>query len=135
MRLRLLLSTVLVCLLLTGLAPTASAGEQWCEWDPVVVITTPGGSTVPVYLTNRVASPEHLPFAVLAETRYTAEPTPDRRGTHVHLFVLIRSGALVGSSATHSIASSEPFKGGTVYAQASGHTGRPMELVFDLAVP
>jgi hypothetical protein len=135
MKQRALLSTVLACLLMLGLAGDASAGLQWCEADPAVVIATPRGSTVVVYLTNGVEGVQRAPSALTAETSYTAEPTPDGQGTHVHLFVLTRSYAFDSDFAVYSVASSGPSKTGTIYDAAEGRSDTPVELVFDLPVP
>ena len=39
----------MVLLLLAGSVTAAGASEEWCEYDPVVLVTTPKGRS-PVYL-------------------------------------------------------------------------------------
>jgi hypothetical protein len=134
MKRRLVLSAVLAGLLTIGLTGDALASLQWCEADPAVVITTPRGERVVVYVANRVDGAQGLPSAVTAEMSYTAEPTPDGKGTHVRLMVQVRS-YVFRSFDVHSVASSGPSKSGTIYDEADGRSDTPLELVFDLPVP
>ena len=46
---RVLVAVGMVLLLLTGSVTESYASEEWCEYDPVVLVTTPGGHVVPVY--------------------------------------------------------------------------------------
>lgn len=42
------------------------AAVDWCETDPLEVIVAPGGSSVPVYVTNAALGTEHLPAVQVA---------------------------------------------------------------------
>src|ERR687885_492672 len=49
---------VAVSLLGAG-APAAQAGVEWCEFDPLVMIHTPGGHHVPLHVTTYAEGPQH----------------------------------------------------------------------------
>lgn len=135
MQLRLLASAMLVAVLTASLGSGAAAGDQWCEYDPVVVITTPQGAQVPVYVTNGAAGgPEYAPAVLAAQMVYTAEPGHNwgGQGTHVHLYVVVPSDGSGNSVATRSVASSGPAKSGVIYGKATGVSGQVMELMFNL---
>jgi hypothetical protein len=135
MRTRFLLSALLVCLLAATPAPGASASAQWCETDPVVVITTPRGERVPVYVTNGAeGGPERMPAVLTAKMSSTAEPghTWGGRGTHVHLYVVVQADGSDEPFATRTVASSGPYKSGVIYGQGTGLSGRAMEVMFNL---
>lgn len=131
MQLRLLASAMLAAVLTASLGSGAAAGDQWCEWDPVVVITTPGGSIVPVYVTNGAEGAEHSPAVLVARMSYTAQPTWDGGGTLVHLTVVI-PGDHFGDFAAASVVSSGPLKTGTIFAGTTGRSNAPMQMVFAL---
>ena len=127
----LLASVLLALVLLAGPVPGAGAAEQWCEEDPLVVITTPGGNLVPVFVTNRArGGPEYLPAVVAAEISYTAKPA--NGGTAVKVYVTIP--AVPGVTDAASAASTGPLATGTIYATTTGATGQRMTLEFKLDV-
>jgi hypothetical protein len=122
------------CLLLSAhlAAPGASAGAQWCDTDPVVVIATPAGALVPVYVNNGVLGLEHESTVLLASMPYTVVPVAG--GTEVHLSVTIPNDLLAKGFPTRSVVSTGPLGTGTIYATASGVSGKPMLLTFTLDV-
>ncbi|MGH2355840.1 MAG: hypothetical protein ACRDJN_29880 [Chloroflexota bacterium] len=133
---RFLLAAVLAATISgTGLAPTpvADASEQWCEIDPLVLITTPGGALVPVFVTS-AAPLVHQLAVVLAELRYTATSTADGQATRVQLSVLIRDDLLGHGFPTRTTVSTGPLKTGAILGTASGVSGEPMRVVFVLDV-
>jgi hypothetical protein len=127
---RSLVSLLGALVLLAGPVPGVGATEQWCETDPLVVITTPGGSVVPVYVTNRARGAEYLPAVVAASVNYTVKSAGD--GTLVKLYVTIP--ATPGLTDAGSTASTGPLATGTVYATTTGSTGQRMTLEFKLGV-
>jgi len=78
-----LLSILVAVLLVAGLAPGASASDGWCDTDPVLLITTPGGSQVPVFVNTGAWGAEHLPAAQIARIGYTATPKGSDKATAV----------------------------------------------------
>src|SRR2546423_611351 len=74
---RIVVAVVLGCCLLLSAqlaAPGASAGAQWCDTDPVVVIITPSGVLVPLFVNNGAQGVEHQPAVLLASMPYTVTP-------------------------------------------------------------
>ena len=113
----------------------AQAGEQWCETDPLVVITTPGGALVPVCVTNGAAGLEHLLLVQLAEMSYTAARVDGTKATLVKLLVTVPTGWGGQRFATSSVVSTGPFKTGMVLGAATGQSGKPMRIEFKLGTP
>jgi hypothetical protein len=135
---------VLLCLLFLVLllieavhAPFALASDGWCDTDPILVIQTPTGRLVPVYVTvgaqSLLLSPNTLLGSLVLD--YTAVPTSDGKATLVTAVVNVPTSLLTGSIATRSIVSSGALAPGTLYAQASGVSGTPTTLVFKLPSP
>jgi len=127
-----LVFSVLLTLLLTagGSTSRALASDQWCDDDPPVVLHTPGGALVTVYVTDSVLGLSHLPAVQLA--RITADVSPAGGGTRVHVQVLVPGDAFDPFFATRSTVSTGPFATGTIYATASGFSGQPMAMTFTL---
>jgi hypothetical protein len=132
---RFLLAVVISTLLLVAPSGSASASAEWCEFDPVVLIVTPGGAIVPVYVTSGALGIEHLLAAQLAEIRYQAQPGKAGKSTRVRLQVLIRDDLFDSKFPTRSAASTGPLATGLVYARASGVSGGTMEMAFVLDIP
>ena len=135
-RLRRVVAAVVLgcCLLLTAqlTAPSASAGAQWCDTDPVVVIVTPGGALVPLFVNNGAQGAVHLPAVLLARMPYTVAPIAG--GTEVHLSVTVPNDLFAKGFPTRSVVSTGPLGTGTIHAAAYGVSGQPMLLTFTLDV-
>jgi hypothetical protein len=116
-------------------APPARASDQWCEDDPLVVITTPGGAAVPLYVTKRGLGLEHLAAVQLGRVSYTALAAAGGGATLVQLAVTIPDDAFGVHFATQAVVSTGPLGAGTVYADASGFSGQGMPMQFILDVP
>src|SRR5690349_11686364 len=82
--------------LMLATMPVAFASSQWCEVDPILVVTTPAGSIVPVYVTTAGDGVEHLATVTAAQLSYTASPTADGSKTLVTVTVFV-SNDLFGS--------------------------------------
>ncbi len=132
---RYVLSTLAAVLLLAMLVPTGGAMGQWCEEDPLVVIQTPGGSAVPLYVTNGALGTEHLPAVLLAAIDYTTQSAEGGQATVVKLQVTIPDDSFDGHFETRSTVSTGPAKTGTIYAQGQGFSGQVMQMEFKLQVP
>jgi hypothetical protein len=88
-RFRAALVSMLAGLLLSvGVAPAASA-DEWCDSDPVVVISTPNGFLVPVFLNNGARGVEHLLAAQSAKVDYTVSSVANGSSTKVKLSVVV----------------------------------------------
>jgi len=131
----------LLCLLLLVLplaqavqAPVAFASDGWCDTDPILVIRTPAGHLVPVYVTVGAQSLLLAPNTLLGSLvlGYTAVPTNDKKATQVTVVVNVPPSLLAYSFATRSMVSSGAFGTGTLYAQASGTSGVQTTLLFKL---
>ena len=135
-RRRFLMALIGVCLLaaLTW-APVTLAGAEWCDTDPLVLVQTPGGATVPVYVTNGALGVEHLPAVLLAAISYTASPTNGGRATLVKMDVVVPDDEFASRFPTRSVASTGPMATGAIYASTTGYSGKVMRLVFKLDVP
>ncbi len=129
---RYFLAALLAALSLALLSAPAGAGEQWCEDDPLVVITTPGGAKVPIYVTNAALGLDHLPAVQLATISYTAKSAGS--STLVQMNVTIPDDLFDSHFATRTTASTGPLATGTVLATASGFSGAAMNMQFMLDV-
>lgn len=114
-------------------ADVARAGEKWCEVDPLLVVTTPQGNTVPLFYLTGVQSLAHTPATLLPTAAYTVQPAAG--GTRVVVDVTVPDGPLGTAFPTRVTASSGPWGTLTVYGRAEGTSGRPMRVAFHLPVP
>jgi hypothetical protein len=131
---RILCAVVVACCLLVAAQPAGAAAE-WCEFDPVVLIVTPGGALVPVFVTNGAQGTEHLTAAQLAEMRYTTRPDKSGTATLVYLQVLVRGDLFAAKFPTRSTASTGPLATGNIFARTQGVSGDTMQLTFVLDTP
>jgi hypothetical protein len=132
---RVLVAVSVVLLLLTGSVRDSYASEEWCEYDPVVLVTTPGGSIIPVYLLIGAAGLENLPLVTAAQHSRIVEPTDMGRATLVQLEVLVPRRLGGGTFATRVTASTGVHATGTILDTETGLSGEPMPLKFKLGVP
>jgi len=121
--------------LLAAFAGPVRAGEEWCDTDPLLLIRTPAGATVPVYVTSGGLGLAHTPAVLLATEQYTAQPAQEGRATLVQVSVTVPGDAFDAHFATRAVVSSGPMATGTLYARATGESGQPMAMTFTLAVP
>ena len=115
--------------------PAAVASSQWCSADPILVITTPSGSFVPVFVTTAGDGVEHLATVTVAQLRYTASPTANGSRTLVTVTVFVPNDLFGSPFATMSTVSSGPLATGTIYASASGTSGQSLKMTFVLDQP
>ena len=129
---RFLPAVLVALLLLAALAPSAGATEQWCEDDPLVIVRTPRGNLVPVYVNNGAKGLEHLPAVLAARIRYTAQPAIG--GTLVSMDVTIPDDWFDDHFDTRTAVTTGPANTGTRLAAASGYSGEAMRVQFKLKV-
>src|SRR5688572_14713720 len=123
------LASLLAGGLALGSAGGVSAAEQWCETDPLVVIATPSGNLVPVYVTTG-AEGLRLAQAQLAAIEYTVSPAESGRATRVSMTVTVPVALDGVRFATRSVVSTGPLKTGTILASVSGTSGHAMRMEF-----
>jgi len=129
------LSYLTFLLVLAAQAGPVSASNSWSDTDPVVVITTPGGHTVTVYVDNGTQGTEHLPAALAAKMSYTVKPVDGGAETAVTLTSVVPCDALSTSYLTREIVSSGAYATGSIYGQDSGTCGQAMSARFKLPLP
>ena len=132
---RLLLAIVIAAPLLFVLAPSPLAAAEWCDADPLVLIRTPGGALVPVYVTSGGLGAMHLPAVLLAKMDYSVQPAAGGNATLVRLEVVVPGDLLDSHFPTRTVASTGPLATGTIYARATGYSGETMAMTFRLEVP
>ncbi|MDP9374878.1 MAG: hypothetical protein M3Q65_21000 [Chloroflexota bacterium] len=132
---RFLLTVMVAVALLAPLTPGTSAIAIWCEEDPPVLIETPGGSVVPIYVTIGALGIEHLGAVLLASITYTVKSTHGESATLVQMDVVVPDDEFGSHFETRATASTGPMATGTIYDITYGYSGEPMRLVFKLDVP
>jgi len=113
---------------------SAGAFMTYCDWDPLVLIVTPGGYIVPVYDSVWTSSP--LDLALPLES-YTVKRVYDANGhphTAVDMTISVLTGFLFGYS-TYDEVTTGLLGSGTVLAHAIGNSGTPVHLKFTLSQP
>ncbi len=111
----------------------AQAGDDWCEIDPLLLIQTPAGNTVPVFYLTGAYGLEHAAATQLAQATYAVEP--DAGGTKVTFKVTVPDDLFGKGFPTRVTVSSGPWGTLQVHGKASGTSGAPMSLEFYLDVP
>lgn len=133
MRRALLAAGAAVCLFCLFIAPTSAAAE-WCETDPLVILTTPQGNRVPVYVTEYAHGAQYQPN--LDGLTITSTATSTRTGgTQFDVYVTVPEAPVTGHFATRAVASTAPNGAGAIYDTATGRSGLAMHLKFMVAVP
>lgn len=114
------------------LAAPASAGAfiTWCDWDPLVLVVTPGGHVVPVYDSVWTSSPIDLglPLESYSATRVYVAGRPE---TAVDMAIFVPTGLLLSYSLTDEVTTGL-LGSGTVLAHANGTSGQTVHLKFTL---
>jgi hypothetical protein len=126
-----------VMLVVASPAAAALASDGWCDTDPILVVHTPAGNLVPVYVNVGAQSLLFAPNTLLGAlvVSYTAAPTSGGAATKVTVVVTVPSLLLDQSFATRNIVSTGAFGTGTVYAYTSGLSGEAMTSTFKLLYP
>jgi len=128
---RVLVAAALAAGVLVASPTSAGAWATYCDWDPLVVIVTPGGHLVPVYDSVWTSSP--LDLGVPLES-YTTARAYDKAGnavTVVTMTISVPSGLLFQYATTDEVTTGL-LGSGTVLARKSGTSGTPVQLTFTL---
>lgn len=117
--------------------PIARASDGWCDTDPILVVRTPAGRLVPLYVTVGAQSLLFTPNTLLGSVvlSYTAVPTADGAATEVGVVINVWPSLLNRSFLTRQTVSTGAFGSGTVYAHDYGVSGAPTTLVFKVPYP
>ncbi len=131
---RVLLAAMLAAGVVVASPTAAGAWATYCDWDPLVLVVTPGGNIVPVYDSVWTSSP--LDLGVPLES-YTTSRVYDRHGhpeTAVTMTISVPTGLLLQYSTTDEVTTGL-LGSGTVLARQNGTSGTPVQLKFILSQP
>lgn len=112
----------------------AAAWAAYCDWDPLVLIVTPGGNVVPVYDSVWTSSPIDIGLPLES---YTATRGYDAAGnavTNVDMAISVPTGLLLQFQ-TKDMVTTGLLGQGQVLATANGWSGRTVHLKFTLNQP
>ena len=132
---------LLVALVLLGAilgSATSAQAAEWCDTDPLLIIRTPDGELVTVYLLVGAWGVVHLPAAQAASLLTASEPVEATSGGHalrVTVNVTVPNDLFGSGFPTRAAVSSGPMGTGTIYATAEGTSGSSMRLRFTLPIP
>ena len=129
------LALVLLVLVFVAQALPASAANSWSDTDPVMVITTPGGRTVPVYMNNGVDGAQHLPAAQVARMGYSAKWVQSANAVKVTVTSNVPCDAFGTGWATRLRPSEGAFGTILLYGEAYGVCGQDMTVTFTITGP
>ena len=130
-----LLTVIVALCLLGGMIPGVGASSNWCEVDPLVVIVTPGGSAVPVYVNIRAQGYEHLAAVQANQISYTTQSADGGLSTLVRMVVWVPGDQFSDHYPVEAIVTTGPARTGTTLASAKGYSGQALKLQFKLYVP
>ena len=128
---RLLIAGVLAMGALGTTVSQAGASEAFCDWDPPVLIVTPGGNLDTVYVSVWTSSLLHIGLPLES---YTATRACDATGhpvTKVDISVYVPTGLLWSFSTLDQVRTGL-LGGGSLLAQSSGTSGQTLHLKFTL---
>ena len=129
---RVLVAAMLAAGILVLSPTTAGAWATYCDWDPLVLIVTPGGHVVPVYDSVWTSSPLDLGLPLES---YTATRVYDAAGnphTAVDMAIWVPTGLLFRYATVDEVATGL-LGSGTILARQSGYSGTTTHLKFTLA--
>jgi hypothetical protein len=131
---KILMSAAAAVGLLIAAPVPAGAMMEWCDWDPIVPIVTPGGHLVLVYDSVWTSSPLNIGLPV---SSYSVSRIYDEDGqphTAVDMVINVPTG-LLWRFATTDMVTTGLLGSGTVLASAKGTSGSPVHLYFTLRQP
>ena len=131
---RLVVAGALALGLMAASPTSAGAFATWCDWDPVVLVVTPGGHLVPLFESVWTSSPLDLAIPLGSYTVARAYDSHGRPVTLVNMTITVPTGLLFRYS-TFNMVTTGPLGSGKVLAQASGTSGKAVHLKFILPVP
>lgn len=123
--------------LLAGLAATTGVGSalawsSFCDWDPSVLIVTPGGNVVPVYASVWTDSPLEIGVPVESYTTSRVYSPTGAPQTAVDMTITVPAGLLTQFQVSDEVTTGL-LGSGAVLARANGWSGRSVHVKFVLA--
>ena len=119
--------------LASGGAQRVLASETWCDTDPPVLITTPAGNLVVVYVAN--AGPvEHITQLLVPAIDTSTRAVAGGLATQVRLTVTVTDT----DGHRHAMRSevwTGPLRTGKLLSSVSGSIGEPLQHQFRLEMP
>lgn len=131
---RVLVAAAMAVGILVASPASAGAWFTYCDWDPLVLVVTPGGNVVPVYDSVWTASPLDLGLPLES---YTTQRVYDADGnplTAVDMTISVPAGLLFQYQTTDEVTTGL-LGSGTVLARKNGTSGAPVHLKFILSQP
>ena len=128
---RVLVAAALAAGLLVASPTSAGAWATFCDWDPIVLIVTPGGHIVPVYDSVWTASPLDLGVPLASYTVSRVYDSFGKPHTAVDMKITVPTGLLFRYTVKDMVTSGL-LGTGTVYALKYGTSGTPVHLKFTL---
>lgn len=130
---RVVVAAALAAGILVALPVSAGAWCSYCEWDPLVLVVTPGGHIVPVY--DSVWTSQLLDIGLPVESYttsrvYSATGQPE---TKVDMTIYVPTGLLFKFSTMDEVTTGL-LGSGTLLARTTGTSGTPAQLQFVLPV-
>jgi len=111
----------------------AGAWATYCDWDPLVLIVTPGGNIVPVYDSVWTSSP--LDLALPVESYATSRVYVNGRpATAVDMAITVPTGQLLQYQ-TQDQVTTGLLGSGKLLATKNGWSGQTLHLKFTLSQP
>ncbi|HKW71836.1 MAG TPA: hypothetical protein VJQ08_03315 [Candidatus Dormibacteraeota bacterium] len=130
---RVVLAVALAAGILFASAASASAAATFCDWDPLVLIVTPGGHIEPVY--DSVWTSSLLDLGLPTESYTVARGYRSGKPvTNVNMTIYVPTGLLL-KYATYDEVTTGLLGSGKVLASGSGYSGAPVHLRFTLDTP
>ena len=118
-----------------GLASApALAWATSCDWDPVVLVVTPGGHLVPVYDSVWTAPGLNIGLPVESYTTSRAYDAAGQPVTRVDMAISVPAGLLLQFQTTDMVTSGL-LGSGHVYGTATGWSGQTLHIKFTLDTP
>lgn len=115
-------------------SPTsAGAWATYCDWDPIVLIVTPGGNVVPVYDSVWTSSLVDLglPFESYTTSRVYVNGKPE---TAVDMAISVPTGLLLQYQTKDEVTTGL-LGSGQLLASKTGWSGQTLHLKFTLSQP
>ena len=132
---RFLMASLAAALLAAGFAPSALAGDDWCDVDPTLLVTTPAGNHAVVYYVTGAYGTQHAATTQLATVSYSAAPANGGQATNVTLSVAVPNDAFGAGFPTRVVVSAGPWATYGVFGSAQGVSGQTMQVSFLLNIP
>jgi len=138
MKIRVVLIALAVLVAAGWQAAPAQAAAEWCDTDPLLLIVTPGGQIIPVFVLVGARGPEHLLSAQAASLLMTSQTTRSvdgGRATQITVTVVVPNDLFGRGFPTRAAVSSGPLGSGIIHADSDGQSGAPMTMRFTLPIP